>query len=74
MAALREKWLGLDQYPDMFYGENLIVSNAKIKLLICNSSDLRIKHVSIKMDAFQRDLRIHGLCSSIGATVQKVNF
>jgi hypothetical protein len=45
---------------------------AEIKLLICDSSDFQIKHVSIKMDAFRRDLRIRGLRSSSGATVQKV--
>jgi hypothetical protein len=47
---------------------------AKIKLLICDSSDLRIKYVSIKTDVFRRDLHIRGLRSSIGATVQKVKF
>jgi hypothetical protein len=47
---------------------------AGIKLSIHDSSVLQIKHVSIKTDAFQRDLRIRGLHLSIGATVQKVNF
>jgi hypothetical protein len=46
----------------------------EIKLLICDSSDLRIKHVSIKTDAFRRDLCIRGLRSTIGATIQKVKF
>jgi hypothetical protein len=46
----------------------------EIKLLIRDPSDLRIKHVNIKTDAFGQDLRIYGLHLSIGATIQKVNF
>jgi hypothetical protein len=42
---------------------------AEIKLLIRDSSDLRIKHVNIKTDAFRRDIRIRGLRSPIGAMV-----
>jgi hypothetical protein len=45
---------------------------AEIKLSIRDLSDLRIKHVSIKTDAFRWDLRICGLRSSIEAIVQKV--
>jgi hypothetical protein len=47
-------------------------STANIKLFICDSSDLRIKHISSKTDVFRRDLHICSLCSHIGATVQKV--
>jgi hypothetical protein len=47
---------------------------AEIKLLIRDSYDFRIKHVSIKIGAFRRDLRIRSLRSSIGATVQKDKF
>jgi hypothetical protein len=47
---------------------------AKNKLFIRNPSDIRIKHVNSKMVAFQRDLRIRSLRSTIGATVQKVKF
>jgi hypothetical protein len=46
----------------------------KIKLLIRDPFDLQIKHVNIKTDTFQRDLRIHGLRSPVGAMVQKVKF
>jgi hypothetical protein len=46
----------------------------KIKLLIRDPSDLRIKHVNIKTVAFRRDLRIHVLRSPIRAMVQKVKF
>jgi hypothetical protein len=47
---------------------------AEIKLLICDLSDLQIKHVNIKTDVFWRDLHIHGLRSSIGEMVQKIKF
>jgi hypothetical protein len=46
----------------------------KNKLFIRDPSDLRIKHVNSKTAAFRRDLRIRGLRSTIGATVQKVKF
>jgi hypothetical protein len=47
---------------------------AEIKLLIRDPSDLRIKHVHIKTDAFQQDLHIRGLRSTIRAMDQKVSF
>jgi hypothetical protein len=55
-------------------GENLVHSTTENKQVIQDSSILRIERVSIKMDAFQRDFRIRGLRSTIGATVQKVKF
>jgi hypothetical protein len=39
-----------------------------------DSSIHPLTHVSIKTDAFRRDLRIRDLRSTIGATVQKVKF
>jgi hypothetical protein len=53
---------------------NLIYPMVQIKQAILDPSDVRNKHVSIKTDAFQRDLHIHGLRSSIRVTVQKVKF
>jgi hypothetical protein len=47
---------------------------AKNKLFIHDPSDLRIMHMNSKMLMIRRDLRIHGLRSTIGATVQKVKF
>jgi hypothetical protein len=47
---------------------------AKITLLICDPSNLRIKHVNIKTDAFRRDLHIRGLGSTIEPMDQKVKF
>jgi hypothetical protein len=49
-------------------------TTAKNKLFICDLSDLQIQHVNSKTVAFRRDLRIRGLRSTIGATVQKVKF
>jgi hypothetical protein len=58
----------------LFRDETQLQSRAEIKLSIRDPSDLRIKHVNSKTVAFQRDLRIHGLRSTIRATVQKVKF
>jgi hypothetical protein len=44
----------------------------EIKVLTRDPSELRIKHVNTKTVAFQRDLRIRGLRSTIKATVQKL--
>jgi hypothetical protein len=44
------------------------------KWAILDPSNLRIKHVNIKTVAFRRYLRIRGLRSTIGVTVQKVKF
>jgi hypothetical protein len=55
-----------------FSKETLIHSTHQNKWAMIDPSDLLIKHVSIKIDAFQRDLRISCLRSPIEATVQKV--
>jgi hypothetical protein len=47
---------------------------AENKLFIRDLSDLQIQHVNSKMITFRQDLRIRGLRSTIGATVQKVKF
>jgi hypothetical protein len=71
----RRKMVGIEPVSRHSYnGENLMYSMAKIKLLICDSSDLWIKHVSIKTVVFRWDLRIRGLRSTIRAMVQKVKF
>jgi hypothetical protein len=52
--------------------EILVYPTVENKQVTHDSSVLRIKNVSIKMNAFRQDLRIRGLHLSIGATVQKV--
>jgi hypothetical protein len=45
---------------------------AENRRVIRDSSELRIKHVSSQTDVFWLDIRIRGLRSSIGSTIQKV--
>jgi hypothetical protein len=60
-----------EKYDGLIW-EKLRYLMAEIKLFIRDPSNIWVKHVSIKTDAFQRDLRIRVLCSSIGVAVQKV--
>jgi hypothetical protein len=71
----REKEKGLEGAGHTcFYRRNLNIQRPRFKLFIRDPSDLRIQHVNSKMVTFLRDLRIHGLRSTIRATVQKVKF
>jgi hypothetical protein len=54
----------------LFYRRNLNINGPKQ----FDSSIHPLTCVSIKTDAFRRNLRIRGLRSTIGATVQKSNF
>jgi hypothetical protein len=61
-------------YRYFFFKETLIHPTHQNKWVIIDPSDLRIKHVSIKTDAFRWDLWIRGLHSPIGATFKKSKF